>query len=79
MMGHILHVPPILRSNQPIVRDPDRDKGGAIFSSAPFRSRDRASTNHFGGTFYTDLFREEQSHFERGTGLSPALALEQHP
>jgi len=79
VMGGMVHRSPILGPNKPIMRNPDRDEGAAIFSLAPLGSRDRASTDHFGGTLYAGLFREKQSHFERSTGLSPILTLKQHP
>jgi len=79
VMDAMVHPSPILRPDEPIMRNPDRDEEAAIFSLAPFRSRDRASTHHLGGTLYAGLFREKQSHFERGMGLSPILSLEQHP
>jgi hypothetical protein len=78
VMGGMVHLSPILRSNKPIMRNSDRNEGATIFSFAPFRSRDRASTNHLGGTLHTGLFREKQSHFESATGFSPIITLEQH-
>jgi len=78
-MGGMVHPSPILRSNKPIMRNPDRNEGAAFVTSAPFRSHDRTSTNHLGSTLYPRLFRENQHHFERGTGLGPILTLEKQP
>jgi hypothetical protein len=61
------------------MRDPYRDEGSTSIATAAFRSHNRAPTNHFGSMLHPDLARELQSHFQRGTGLSPILPLEQHP
>jgi len=79
VMGAMIHLSLILRSNQAIMGYPDCDEGAAFLPCAPLRSRNHTATKHFGGTLYTGLFREEQSHFERRKGLSPIFTLEQHP
>jgi len=78
VMGGMVHPSPTVRPDKPIMRNPDCDQGAALVNCEPFRSRDGASTNHFGSTVYPGFLGQNQSHFERRPGLSPFITVKQH-
>jgi hypothetical protein len=76
MMALIFQPSPIFGPNEPIMRNLDRHQRAALVHSAPFRARDRASTDHLGSSGYAHLPREKQGQFDTRAWLGPILTAE---